>query len=65
MIGPPPVAGAAPANGAAPAGRAAPRRSARAGGGGGGGGDTLASPIQGTVLKVAVEAGADGARRAR
>ncbi|HET9104529.1 MAG TPA: acetyl-CoA carboxylase biotin carboxylase subunit [Solirubrobacteraceae bacterium] len=58
VIGPPPVAGAAPANGAAPAGRAAPRRSARAGGGGGGGGDTLASPIQGTVLKVAVQAGA-------
>ena len=35
---------------------AAPRRARRAGGGGGG--DTLASPIQGTVLKVAVEAGA-------
>ena len=57
VIGPPPVAG----NGAAPGGRAAPRRSARAGGGagGGGGGDTLVSPIQGTVLKVAVEAGAE------
>ena len=40
---------------AAPAGRrgASARR-----GGGGGGGDTLASPLQGTVLKVAVEQGA-------
>ncbi len=39
---------------------AASRRPRRAGrsGGGGGGGDTLASPLQGTVLKVAVEAGA-------
>jgi len=55
VIGPPPVAG----NGAAPGGRAAPRRGARAGGGAGGGGDTLVSPIQGTVLKVAVEAGAE------
>ena len=54
VIGPPPVAGAAPAGGAAAAGRPAPRRAARAGGSGGGGGDTLASPIQGTVLKVAV-----------
>jgi acetyl-CoA/propionyl-CoA carboxylase biotin carboxyl carrier protein len=43
-------------NGAAAAKRA-PRR-ARASGGGGGGGDTLASPLQGTILKVAVEAGA-------
>ncbi|MFZ0091419.1 MAG: acetyl-CoA carboxylase biotin carboxyl carrier protein subunit, partial [Solirubrobacteraceae bacterium] len=32
------------------------RRSERSGGGGG---DTLASPLQGTVLKVAVQAGAD------
>ncbi len=56
---PPPVAGVA-TNGAAPAagGRRAPRRPERAGGGGGGG-DTLASPLQGTVLKVAVEAGAE------
>ncbi|MGI9184538.1 MAG: acetyl/propionyl/methylcrotonyl-CoA carboxylase subunit alpha [Solirubrobacteraceae bacterium] len=54
VIGPPPAAGAA-VNGA----RKPPRRSERAAGGGGGGGDTLASPIQGTVLKVAVEAGAD------
>jgi acetyl-CoA/propionyl-CoA carboxylase biotin carboxyl carrier protein len=49
--------GAAPA--AAPVGRKAPRRSERAGGGGGHGGDTLSSPIQGTVLKVAVEAGTE------
>jgi acetyl-CoA/propionyl-CoA carboxylase biotin carboxyl carrier protein len=57
------VIGAAPAgvasNGSAPAaGRKAPKRRERAGGGGGGGGDTLASPLQGTVLKVAVEKGA-------
>ena len=60
VIGPPPVAGAA--NGAA-AMAPKPRRREGAGaggggGGGGGGGDTLSSPIQGTVLKVAVEAGA-------
>jgi acetyl-CoA/propionyl-CoA carboxylase biotin carboxyl carrier protein len=63
VIGPP-LAGAA--NGgapvaavAAPGARRAPRRAARAGGGGGGGGgDALVSPLQGTVLKVAVEAGA-------
>ncbi|HEX4012069.1 MAG TPA: acetyl-CoA carboxylase biotin carboxylase subunit [Solirubrobacteraceae bacterium] len=61
VIGPPPAGAAIAANGSAPAAagaRRAPRRSGRAGGGGGGG-DTLASPIQGTVLKVAVEAGAD------
>jgi len=63
VIGPPLAGVAVASNGAAPAGaaagaRRAPRRSGR-GGGGGGGGDTLASPIQGTVLKVAVEAGAD------
>jgi acetyl-CoA/propionyl-CoA carboxylase biotin carboxyl carrier protein len=57
------VIGAAPAgvaaNGARPAaGRKAPKRAKRAGGGGGGGGDTLASPLQGTILKVAVEKGA-------
>ena len=39
------------------AGRRAPRRADRASGGGGGG-DTLASPLQGTILRVAVEAGA-------
>ncbi len=59
------VNGAAPAaapEAGAPAIRRAPRRSARAaagGGGGGGGGDTLSSPLQGTVLKVAVERGAE------
>jgi acetyl-CoA/propionyl-CoA/long-chain acyl-CoA carboxylase, biotin carboxylase, biotin carboxyl carrier protein len=61
VIGPPPAAGVA-TNGSAPAaapgGRRPPRRAGRAGGGGGGG-DTLASPLQGTVLKVAVEAGAE------
>jgi acetyl-CoA/propionyl-CoA carboxylase biotin carboxyl carrier protein len=61
VIGPP-FEGAA-VNGAAPAaptaGTARPRRSERARtGGGGAGGDTLSSPIQGTVLKVAVEQGA-------
>jgi acetyl-CoA/propionyl-CoA carboxylase biotin carboxyl carrier protein len=52
--------GAAPAHEGAPTTRRAPRRSERsgAGGGGGGGGDTLSSPLQGTVLKVAVEQGA-------
>jgi len=59
VIGPPPIAGAGAGNGAAPGGRAAPRRSARAGGSGTGGGDTLVSPIQGTVLKVAVQSGAE------
>jgi acetyl-CoA/propionyl-CoA carboxylase, biotin carboxylase, biotin carboxyl carrier protein len=64
VIGPPLAAGGA-VNGAAPAAggpagaRKPPRRSERAAGGAGGGGDTLVSPIQGTVLKVAVEAGAD------
>jgi acetyl-CoA/propionyl-CoA carboxylase, biotin carboxylase, biotin carboxyl carrier protein len=55
--------GGGAANGSAPAAgagaRKAPKRGTRASGGGGGAGDTLASPIQGTVLKVAVEAGAD------
>jgi acetyl-CoA/propionyl-CoA carboxylase, biotin carboxylase, biotin carboxyl carrier protein len=62
VIGPPfagaAANGAGPAAGAAPAARKPPRRAASSGGGGGGGGDTLASPIQGTVLKVAVEQGA-------
>jgi acetyl-CoA/propionyl-CoA carboxylase biotin carboxyl carrier protein len=62
VIGPPlREAGAvAPANGAAPAaGARRPPRRASTGGGGGGGGDALPSPIQGTVLRVAVEAGAE------
>jgi acetyl-CoA/propionyl-CoA carboxylase biotin carboxyl carrier protein len=62
VIGPP-YAGGSVSNGAAPAAvagaRKPPRRSERAAGGGAaGGGDTLVSPIQGTVLKVAVEPGA-------
>jgi acetyl-CoA/propionyl-CoA carboxylase, biotin carboxylase, biotin carboxyl carrier protein len=60
VIGPP-FAGGTALNGSAPAApgpRRPPRRSERAGGGAGGG-DTLASPIQGTVLKVEVEAGAE------
>jgi acetyl-CoA/propionyl-CoA carboxylase biotin carboxyl carrier protein len=60
VIGPPFAGGAAPANGAGPAaGARRPARRERAGGSGGGGGDALTSPIQGTVLRVAVEAGAD------
>jgi len=64
VIGPP-FAGGAAVNGSAPAGapaaggRRPPRRAGGGGGGGGGGGDTLASPIQGTVLKVEVESGAE------
>jgi acetyl-CoA/propionyl-CoA carboxylase biotin carboxyl carrier protein len=62
VIGPPPVGagvnGAVPITEGAIATRRAPRRSERTGGGGGIGGDTLASPLQGTVLKVAVEKGA-------
>ena len=62
VIGTPAQVGANP-NGAAPAApagaRRPPRRSERAAASGGGGGaDALVSPIQGTVLKVAVEAGA-------
>ena len=63
VIGPPFAgASAGAANGSVPpaaAARKPPRRSERAAAaGGGGGGDALASPLQGTVLKVAVEAGA-------
>ncbi len=56
VIGP---AFAGSSNGAAPAGtaRKPPRRERSGGGGGAGGGDALVSPMQGTVLKVAVEAG--------
>jgi acetyl-CoA/propionyl-CoA carboxylase biotin carboxyl carrier protein len=64
VIGPP-FSGVA-ANGSGPVGAGAvparkpARRGDRAssGGGGGAGGDALTSPLQGTVLKVAVEAGA-------
>jgi acetyl-CoA/propionyl-CoA carboxylase biotin carboxyl carrier protein len=47
-------------NGAVPAGavKKAPRRERKTGGGGGGAPGQLVSPIQGTVLKVAVEKGA-------
>ncbi len=64
VIGPPPTGGTL--NGAAPvasegvvASRRAPRRGERSGAGGRGAGDTLSSPLQGTVLKVAVEKGAE------
>ncbi|HEY2637563.1 MAG TPA: acetyl-CoA carboxylase biotin carboxylase subunit [Solirubrobacteraceae bacterium] len=62
VIGPP-FGGGANGGVAVAAGAAVPaaRKPRRAGssGGGGGGGDTLASPIQGTVLRVAVEQGAE------
>jgi acetyl-CoA/propionyl-CoA carboxylase biotin carboxyl carrier protein len=66
VIGPPGgslngVAAAMPAGAAVGAGagaRKAPRRSERSAAGGSGGGDALVSPIQGTVLRVAVEPGA-------
>jgi acetyl-CoA/propionyl-CoA carboxylase biotin carboxyl carrier protein len=45
------------ANGAAPAARKAPRRERKSGGGAGAPGE-LVSPLQGTVLRVAVEQGA-------
>jgi acetyl-CoA/propionyl-CoA carboxylase biotin carboxyl carrier protein len=52
--------GAAPAAAAAPAARKPPRRADRPGAGGAsGGGDTLSSPLQGTVLRVAVEKGSN------
>ncbi len=58
-----PVAAAVVTNGAAPASGASgaarkPRRERSGSGGAGAGGDTLSSPLQGTVLKVAVEQGA-------
>ncbi len=64
-----PLHGAGMVNGSGPAagagGRKPPRRERASGGGGGaGGGDALASPLQGTVLKVAVEAGASVAEGA-
>ncbi len=61
VIGPP-FAGGEAMNGSAPASvagaRRPPRRERAGAGGGGAGGDTLVSPLQGTVLKVAVEQGA-------
>jgi acetyl-CoA/propionyl-CoA carboxylase biotin carboxyl carrier protein len=65
VIGPPGGAvatavasGTAVNGGAPPVARRPPRRAGGAGAAGAGGGDTLASPLQGTVLKVAVEPGA-------
>jgi acetyl-CoA/propionyl-CoA carboxylase biotin carboxyl carrier protein len=62
VIGPPLAGGAGAVNGAGPAAtpaaaRKPPRRAQRSGAGAGGLGDALTSPIQGTVLKVAVEQG--------
>jgi acetyl-CoA/propionyl-CoA carboxylase biotin carboxyl carrier protein len=60
VIGPAFGGGGGALNGSAPtagAARKPPRRERASGGGGSGGGDTLASPLQGTVLKVAVEQG--------
>jgi acetyl-CoA/propionyl-CoA carboxylase biotin carboxyl carrier protein len=59
VIGPPFAGAVAPVNGAGPGGARRPPRRERSGGSGSGGGDALTSPIQGTVLRVAVEAGAD------
>jgi acetyl-CoA/propionyl-CoA carboxylase, biotin carboxylase, biotin carboxyl carrier protein len=56
VVGPPPVAGAPVANGAGA--RRPPRRERGAGGAATAGGDALVSPMQGTVLRVAVEQGA-------
>lgn len=55
------IGAAAPAGGGAPAaaGRRPPKRERSAGAGGGGGGPVLTSPLQGSVLKVAVEKGAE------
>jgi acetyl-CoA/propionyl-CoA carboxylase biotin carboxyl carrier protein len=54
VIGPPPASAAT--NGSAV--RKPPRRERSSGGAGGAGGDALVSPMQGTVLRVAVEQGA-------
>jgi acetyl-CoA/propionyl-CoA carboxylase, biotin carboxylase, biotin carboxyl carrier protein len=55
------IGAAAPVGAAAApaAGRRSPRRERSAGAGGGAAGPTLTSPLQGTVLKVAVEQGAE------
>jgi acetyl-CoA/propionyl-CoA carboxylase biotin carboxyl carrier protein len=58
VIGPPFAGGGGMANGAAPAARKPPRRQRGGAVGGAAGGDTLASPLQGTILRVAVEPGA-------
>ena len=61
VIGPSLRGGAQSSNGSAgtaSGARKPPRRERSSRAGGGGGGDTLSSPLQGTVLKVAVEKGA-------
>ena len=61
VIGPSPRGGTQSSNGSAgtaSGARKPPRRDRSSRAGGGGGGDTLSSPLQGTVLKVAVEKGA-------
>jgi acetyl-CoA/propionyl-CoA carboxylase biotin carboxyl carrier protein len=57
VIGAAAPAGTGGSNGAGPA-RKAPKRAKRAGGGGGASTEELVSPLQGTILKVAVEKGA-------
>jgi acetyl-CoA/propionyl-CoA carboxylase biotin carboxyl carrier protein len=52
------IGAATTANGAASSVKQAPRRERKSGGGGGGAPGQLVSPLQGTVLKVAVEKGA-------
>jgi acetyl-CoA/propionyl-CoA carboxylase biotin carboxyl carrier protein len=55
------VIGEAIAGGSAPAagGKRPPKRERKAGGGGGASSESLASPLQGTVFKVAIEKGAE------
>ena len=56
------IGAAAPAGGggsAPAAGRRPPKRERAGGTGGGGGGPVLSSPLQGTILKVAIEKGAE------
>jgi acetyl-CoA/propionyl-CoA carboxylase, biotin carboxylase, biotin carboxyl carrier protein len=59
VIGAAVAAGAPAAGGAAAGGRRPPRRERAGGGGGGATGNDLVSPLQGTILKVAVEQGAE------
>jgi acetyl-CoA/propionyl-CoA carboxylase, biotin carboxylase, biotin carboxyl carrier protein len=59
VIGAAVAAGAPAAGGAAAGGRRPPRRERAGGGGGGAAGNDLVSPLQGTILKVAVEQGAE------
>ncbi len=57
VVGAPAATGLLSSSGAVAPGRA-PKRAARAASSNNGGGDTLSSPLQGTVFKVAVEQGA-------